>query len=200
MKKIFSIFYFTILFSVSLVFSQDNVEAPKHRPDNIKSGFYIKLGPVFPVGAYKAGQSLHITNTVMQNPLDQEYTLTYLPAKIGPAMDLGFLIYLGSSFLNNYVRLGIDATFLSFWFNTTNPNLSQDSKYEHYYYFAGQKFGPMITINPIDKLMIDLSYKLNANFGYHYDEWKDSNYDQGFPYYRTGGLADAQYAKFGITS
>ncbi|MEI6900263.1 MAG: hypothetical protein WCL00_10310 [Bacteroidota bacterium] len=197
MKKSFTILIFSIFIVTCTLSAQDHESGGAKRPDHIKSGFYIKLGPCFPVGDFSKGQSLLIHNPLFSHPSDS-VTLTYLPAKIGPAMDLGFLIYLGPSFANNYVRVGIDATFLSIWFTTTNPVLSQEAKYEHQYYFGGQKFGPIITVNPIDKLLIDISYKINANFGYHYDEWKDTTYNSGYPHYLTGGLSNAQYSKFGI--
>jgi hypothetical protein len=139
-----------------LISAQDNGAA---RPDYIKSGFYLKLGPVLPVGQFAKGQTVPFGNV-------QATTLSYLPARIGAAMDMGFLIYFGPSFANNFLRAGLDATFLSFWFNSTRPPI-KDNVIEKYYSFIGQKFGPVITINPVDRLMIDLSYKLNANFGYH---------------------------------
>jgi hypothetical protein len=153
MKK--TLFFLIVMIIPLLLSSQDT----KGRPDYINSGFYVKLGPVFPVGKYADGQSVPFSNISMLQ-------LPYLPAKMGAAMDLGFLIYIGPSFANNYVRAGIDATFLSTWFNSTQPPI-RDNLIEKYYTFIGQKFGPVITINPIDRLMVDLSYKLNANFGYH---------------------------------
>jgi hypothetical protein len=182
MKKTALILFSVIFLSSINVFSQDSAKSSPNHPDRIKSGFYFKIGAVLPVGTYATGQTLAMHNTVFT---PSNYTLTYLPAKIGPSMDLGFLIYLGPSFANNYVRAGIDATFLTFWFNTTTPVINGDKRYEHYYYFGGQKFGPIITVNPIDRLMVDVSYKLCFNLGYHYDEWKDI------------GLADAQYSKYG---
>jgi hypothetical protein len=149
----------TTLFIIAIIFplllsAQDT----KGRPDYIKGGFYLKLGPVIPVGKYASGQTVPFI--LLKNPLP------YLPAKMGVAMDLGFLIYLGPSFANNFLRAGIDATFLSAWFNSTKPPIT-DNLVQKYYSFIGQKFGPVITLNPIDRLMLDFSYKLNANFGYH---------------------------------
>ena len=196
MKRSFTVLIIIIFIITSTLSAQDQKSGSGNRPNHIESGFYLKIGPCFPVGAFYSGQSLIMHNSVFAPP---DYRLTYLPAKIGPAMDLGFLIYLGPSFANNYVRAGIDACFLSFWFNSTNPVLSTDARYEHHYYFGGQKFGPIITVNPIDRLLIDISYKINANFGYHYDEWKDPNYNSGIPpQNKIGSLSDAQYAKFGV--
>ena len=135
------------------------------------------------MGKYAQYQHLDITNPTI---IPHNYTLDYLPAKIGGALDLGFLIYIGPAFANHFMRAGIDATFLSFWLNSSNPVINNSNRYEHYYYFAGQKFGPVITVNPVDRLMIDVSFKLDANVGYHYDEWKDVD------------LVDAQYSKYGI--
>jgi hypothetical protein len=134
-------------------------------PNRISSGFYIKLGPVFPVGGFSAGQ-------VIVDPLLPPQVNTYFPARMGAAMDIGFLIYLGPAFARNMLRAGIDATFLSFWFNPSRPDVPvTKSKYNYWYYFASQKFGPVITINPIDRLMIDLSYKLNAVGGWYNEEY-----------------------------
>jgi hypothetical protein len=94
----------------------------------------------------------------------------------------GFLIYLGPSFVHHILRAGIDATFFSIWINATRPD-STGTRLNYYYYFVGQKFGPVISVNPVEHLIIDVSYKLNANFGYHFDQW---NY-----------LSDSQYNKYG---
>jgi hypothetical protein len=111
--------------------------------------------------------------------------LTYLPAKMGAAMDMGYLIYIGPAFANNILRAGIDATFLSLWFNSTRPD-SVDQRIEQYYSFAGQKFGPVITINPVDRLMLNISYKLNFNIGYH-DERNQWN-----------PLSDSETSEYGV--
>jgi hypothetical protein len=128
-------------------------------PNRIHGGFYLKLGPVIPVGKYSTGQTIQFVNAPGQN-------LSYLPAKLGAAMDMGYLIYFGPSFANNLLRAGLDATFLSAWFNSTQPP-NKDNLIQKYYTYIGQKFGPVITVNPVDRLMLDLSYKLNANFAYH---------------------------------
>lgn len=179
MKKFIPLFFITVLFSLDVSFGQENDEAAGNRPNHVKGGFYFKVGPVFSISDFHYGQTLSINNP---NTTPHLYKLTYLPAKIGPALDMGFLIYLGPSFANNYLRAGIDATFFSFWFNSTSP-VNSNERYKHYYYFVGQKFGPVISFNPVDLLVIDFSYKINANFGYHYDEWDD--------------LQKAQYSDYG---
>ncbi len=125
------------------------------RTNKIRSGFYLRLGPVIPIGLYASGQTVPSSSGGLPTPT------YFLPAKTGAAMDVGYLIYIGPAFANKFLRAGIDATFLSFSFNTTKPNVTEN-EYKYWYYYGGQKFGPLITINPIDKLMIDLSYKLNA--------------------------------------
>lgn len=147
-------------------------------PNSIISGFYLKFGPVFPTGTFATG-------TTFTDKTTTPYTnLEYLPAKIGACLDMGYLIYIGPAFANKHLRAGIDATFLTFSFNSTQP-VDNNKVAEHYYYFGGQKFGPVFTICPIDKLMIDLSYKLNANFCYYYGEW--------------GNVSDALLTKYGVT-
>jgi hypothetical protein len=135
------------------------------KPNYIRGGFYLKLGPVLPVGNFALGQ----------NFIDPDGTLTYFdPARIGGNLGMGYLIYIGPGVANNYLRFGIDAGFLDFWFATSNHTIqpgTDEKSSEFWYYFAGQKFGPLITVNPVDKLMIDLSYKLNANLSWHNSDW-----------------------------
>jgi len=150
----------------------------EEKPNFIKGGFYFKLGAVLPIGTYAAGQQVSLTPGIKSSG-----GLVYLPAKIGGALDMGYLIYIGPAFANNFLRAGIDATFLSFWFNSTKP-VNKEKVANHYYYFVGQKFGPLLTINPVDRLMIDLSWKLNANFGYFWGEWEN--------------LPGSSYSKYGI--
>jgi hypothetical protein len=146
----------------------------EREPNRIKAGFYIKLGPVFPMGSYGIGQTLQDTSSV---PAKRKSD--YLPAKMGAAIDLGYLIYIGPAFANNHLRLGIDACFISFSFNPVNGSTKDSSATKYWYYFIGQKFGPVISICPIDRLVIDISYKMNAYMGYvnHHirgdmkDEW-----------------------------
>ena len=152
-----------VLVSLTLIglfsFSATAQDQPQPRPKNIKSGFYLRMGPVFALGKYAEGQTIITEVDNWNEPSD------FLPAKIGGALDFGYLIYIAPSFANNRLRAGIDATFFTTSFNTTNPSVSEN-KYKYWYYYVGQKFGPVITINPIDRLMIDLSYKLNAYIVY----------------------------------
>ena len=160
----------TIISAIFILFLISNLLQAQ---TSINSGFYFQLGPVFPQGDF--AKSKIINNGATDS-------LPYLGAKIGAALDLGFLIYIGPAFANKRVRAGIDATFLSFWYNSTKPK-DQTTVTDHYYSFAGQKFGPVITINPVDRLLIDISYKINANFAYHFDEWHN--------------IADAKFSKYG---
>jgi hypothetical protein len=140
-------------------------------PNQIRSGFYLKIGPNFPLGKFSKGQTI-----IDKNPTD---TVKYFPAKMGAAMDMGFLIYFGPAFANNHLRVGLDATFLSFSFNSIKSDTTEGAKTKYWYYFLGQKFGPVISICPVDKLVIDVSYKLNAYVAYvhhmvrgkYNDEW-----------------------------
>jgi hypothetical protein len=183
MKK--AIFLTMCAFLMSnLIYAQDTTriskpQKPSYHKDYISSGFYILIGPVFPVGEYATEKLVPVESNNPATPV-----VPYLPAKIGGAMDMGFLIYLGPSFAGNRIRAGIDATFLSIWFNSTRP-ADRQSVTDHYYYYGGQKFGPVITVNPVDKLMIDFSYKLNANLGYHFDEWHNTS--------------DDDFSKYGVT-
>lgn len=186
--------YFVIILSVSLLipylcFTQEPVtqgqnpppvtdqKQQKSEPNHINSGFYLKLGPAFPIGNY-------FTKQVIYDP--GRDSSVYLPAKMGAAMDMGFLIYIGPAFANNILRFGIDATFISCNFNSVKSDTLEHQKYKYWYYYIGQKFGPVLSICPVDRLVIDLSYKLNAYVSYvhHYvrgtynDEW-GKNLTQG---------------------
>ncbi len=138
------------------------LHAQDGKPNFIKSSFYFMIGPVIPVGVYRDGQT--ITFHPKDHPLQN--TLSYLPARTGAALDMGYQIYIGPAFANNMLRAGIDATFLSLWFNSTRPP-DRKGLAEQYYSFVGQKFGPLFTLNPVDRLLINVSYKLNFNLGYH---------------------------------
>jgi len=141
-------------------------QGQEEKSNFIRGGFYLKFGAVLPIGNFAAGQKVSVGSGIKSSN-----SLEYLPAKIGGALDLGYLIYIGPAFANKFLRAGIDATFLSVWFNSTKPIDPSKPAY-HWYYFLGQKFGPLITINPIDRLMIDLSWKLNANVAYFEGEWQ----------------------------
>lgn len=126
--------------------------APVSRPNNIKGGFYMKFGPAFPVGAFNSTQYTFDEHGVLK---------TFDQPKIGVFGDFGYLIYLGPAFAKNFLRAGIDAVFLSGGYMGSHHNvLPDEDKINYRYFFAGQKFGPVITVNPVDKLMIDLSWKL----------------------------------------
>jgi hypothetical protein len=139
----------------------------------LRSGFYLKLGPSFPVGNYAAGQTIY--DTASPAPKGA----IYYPAKIGGAMDIGFLIYFGPPVANNHLRFGLDATFVAFNFNSITVDTIATPRTKYWYYYLGQKFGPVISVCPVDKLVIDFSYKLNAYVAYlhhivrgkYNDEW-----------------------------
>lgn len=138
------------------------------KPNLIKSGFYLKIGPVFPLEAFATDQ------TIIDTPPFTPDTSFFPAAHLGGNLGLGYLIYIGPGVANNHLRFGIDACFLDGWFTTSQPNLlatSDKKETEFWYYFFGQKFGPLITINPVDRLMIDLSYKLNFNISWHNSDW-----------------------------
>jgi hypothetical protein len=148
------------LASAAIYGQKDSTATKTKRPDNIHSGYYVKLGPVFPYGKYKQVQQFA---PEVYNPLKPDSVITFSQAKTGAAMDMGFLIYIGPSFANNYLRLGIDATFLSLWFNPVNQYIKTEGNEANYWYiYGGQKFGFLLTVNPVDRLNIDLSYKISA--------------------------------------
>jgi len=165
----------SFLLLAGIVYSQDQptqsqsaAQAQPQQPEfkqktlnnHIKGGFYIKFGASLPMGEYANNhQYLYKYKTSFD-------TVTFNKAKFGGILEMGYLIYLGPAFAKNHLRAGIDATFLGVSFNPTDQilpsNSSSSKKLQYWYYFAGQKFGPLLTINPVDYLMIDLSYKINA--------------------------------------
>lgn len=158
MKKLFFISICLILTTPVNLFSQ--------KSHVIKSGFYLKFGPSLPWNGFANSQ------TVVDPAPD--YTEAYFPAaKFGGAMDLGYLIYFGPPVANGVLRFGMDAGFLSASFNTSDLDSIPPGKEksEFWYYFIGQKFGPLISINPVDRLIIDLSWKLNAYAAWHNSDW-----------------------------
>jgi hypothetical protein len=170
MKK----FFFLLFLVASLPFHsfpQDTItqatvsHKPFRAPNRIKSGFYLKIGPSFPIGNFKLGQTLFDTvSSTSKNSSKTINRVTYFPSKMGFAMDMGFLIYIGPAFAGNHLRAGIDASFIALSYNpTTNlPDTADGSKSKYWFYYLGQKFGPVLSICPVDRLVIDLSYKLNA--------------------------------------
>ena len=167
------IFFFTILLVLSsgIALSQTQGETQGSsssggfsKPNLIRGGFYLKLGPIFPMIPFTTDQII-----IDRFPFSPD-TTNFFAAHIGGNLGLGYLIYIGPGVANNYLRFGIDACFLDGWFVTTKPTLpatTTKKEMDFWYYFVGQKFGPLITINPVDRLMIDLSYKLNFNLSWH---------------------------------
>ncbi len=140
---------------------------PPSRSNHIKGGFYMKFGPSFPVGSFNAVQY-----SIDERPLLNDTLKQFERAKPGICGDFGYLIYIGPSFANHFLRAGIDATFFSGGFNTSHHvYTSGEQKSDYYYFFAGQKFGPVITVNPVDRLMIDLSWKLCFAASEYNDDW-----------------------------
>ena len=166
------IFMCLLLVTTEIVYSQEQQASSAPEPfkpetkNHIHSGFYIKLGGVFPMGNFTAN---HQNLYPYQGKID---TINFNAARFGGAFELGYLIYLGPSFAGKHLRAGIDATFMTFSFNPTNQvlpaNSSSTKKYEYWYIFGGQEFGPVLTINPVDRLMIDLSYKVNATAAWYH--------------------------------
>ena len=177
MKK-FTILLLGLIFVIPVFLRAQ--ESDNERKNRIHGGIYLKFGAVFPLGKFAEGQTANVIPTTNSNTSP----LIYLPAKTGIAADLGWMFYIGPAFANKHLRVGIDATFLSFWLNFTSPVLSNSKSNQHYYYFGGQKFGPVFTINIVDRLNLDISYKINANFSYYYGEWE--NY------------VEAQFSKYGV--
>jgi|APCry1669189101_1035198.scaffolds.fasta_scaffold00019_61 hypothetical protein len=181
-----SIIALSFLLLASIVYSQDQPtqtqtqpaqvqplqpQTPqKAMPNHITSGFYLKLGGSFPMGNFTNNQKFTYTDNT-----NTQRSLTFNHGKFGGVLEMGFLIYLGPAFAHNHLRAGLDATFFTASFNPADSvvpsGTSASKKMEYWYYFGGQKFGPLLTISPIDYLMIDLSYKINATAAWHASMW-----------------------------
>jgi hypothetical protein len=178
--KTFSVFYLLLFCVLSLnALSQDTIKDKSWHKNYIKDGSYLKFGASLPSGSYGKDQTFRAPGNA-----DPTTNLVVFPAaKLGATLDVGYMIYLGPAFAGNRLRAGIDATFLSLGFNQTNlPHYppGESDKWKFWYFFLGQKFGPVITINPYDRIMIDLSYKLNAYVSYlHHQFGQDFKDDWG---------------------
>lgn len=140
-------------------FTAQGQEGSGKNPNKINGGFYIKLGPSIPVGPFNATQYAVNTNATPDDTLK-----VFDQPKTGIIGDLGYLIYIGPAFANNRLRAAVDLTFLTGGYHPSKHVLkANEEKVDYLYFFAGQKIGPMITVNPIDRLMIDLSWKLCFN-------------------------------------
>ncbi len=134
--------------------------------NHINSGFYLRLGPAIPVGKFATDQVAYGNGSLLDT------LKVFSAAKTGFSTEFGYLIYIGPAFANHRLRAGIDAIFFSGGFNkSTHPVLVDNNKYDYWYFFFNQRFGPMITVNPVDRLMIDLSYKLGFAASEYNDEW-----------------------------
>jgi len=176
MKKYFlTALLFTLLFPTFSFSQEQATPAPviiqkERAPNRIEAGFYIKFGPSFPIGNFSLEQTFYdkVTNSSRSSGTTFK-KVTFHPAKLGFAMDMGYLIYIGPAFAGNHLRLGIDASFIAFSYNPAADlpdTISGSKKYTYWYYYLGQKFGPLLSICPVDKLVIDISYKLNAYVAY----------------------------------
>ncbi len=177
MKKVFPVSLLLLCNLYLNSFSQDTIVKKSSLHENyILNRSYLKIGASLPAGLYGKDQLFKAYN----NPDPNNNYVIYPAAKLGGVLDVGCLIYLGPAFAGNRLRAGIDATLFSLAFNQTDlPYYPQDenNKWKFWYFYLGQKFGPVFTINPFDRLMIDLSYKLNAYMSYlHHQfegDWKD---------------------------
>ena len=165
MKKLIPLLL-VLMSDTGLLYSQEQDHSASH-PNSIKSGFYMKFGPSFPMGNFKGTQYV-----IDYSTMPDDTVKTFDQPKVGFFGDLGYLIYLGPAFAKNYLRAGIDATFLSGGFNPSHHEMQDgENKINYYYFFGGQKFGPVITVNPVDRLMIDLSWKLGFYAAGYNDDW-----------------------------
>jgi len=132
----------------------------KKEPMDISNGFYMRWGPVFPLGNYSLGQPYETGDEY------GFYEGYFNAAKIGISCEIGSHIYTGPSFANKYLRVGIDITYLNLWFN---PNDASDAT--NWYWFAGQKAGPILTLSIPGGVMFDFGFKLSPIVGLTNDTW-----------------------------
>jgi len=158
--------------------AQDTVYVIQKPLENyLKPGFYLRISGVMPVGEFKTYKQFDDQD--VESPFFFRY---FDKARLGPSLDMGFLIYLGPPFAQNKLRAGIDATFLSVWYN---PSKSLDGGYvndstyipgdrtgaKYWYASAGQRFGALFSYNPVDRLIIDLHFQIGTHLSRYEDYW-----------------------------
>lgn len=161
--------YFPSLFVTVLLVTVSLLGPAELTAGKIRNGFFIKVGPSLPLGSYKDGQLLYGIG-----PYNSPYV--YEPAKTGFVWEMGTAIYTGPAFIKEKMRIGIEYTFLNFSTNSVNYYEDMDDpRYYYWYAYVGQKIGPVITLNPIDRLMFDFSYQMNAYIGFKH-HWNGMDY------------------------
>jgi len=106
--------------------------------NKIRSGFYLRVGSVFPTGDYAKDNYI----------------------KTGGTFEMGSHFYTGPAFFNNRWRIGIDVTYLNFWLNPT-----EEDNTEYWFWYLGQKAGPIITYNPVNNIRLDFGFRLSPIVG-----------------------------------
>jgi hypothetical protein len=138
----------------------------------IENGFYLRLGPAFPLGDFNSDQLVGLESGYWDG-----YAL-FPNSKIGYNFELGCHFYTGKAFAGEKVRIGIDATF----YNSSLHPADYDSYYgyntsgeKNFYLFLRQKVGPIVTYSPKTDMYIDFGVRLVPTiaylFGDTYDIW-----------------------------
>ena len=137
---------------------QKQEQKESKKPMEINTGFYMRLGPVFPLGNYNLGQRYYDQDVHRWIKSDE--------AKIGATAELGSHFYTGPSFANHYLRVGIDVTYANLWFTPTD-----EKNVKYWYWYFGQKVGPIITVSIPGGVMFDFGFKLSPVVGYTDNVW-----------------------------
>jgi hypothetical protein len=156
-RKLTSVIIFLMISLTAFTQSSEN---------NIKTGFYIRFGPLIPIGEYSDGQ--YSSDPIYYGyPYYYDYRI-YPYAKVGISSELGSHFYIGPSMAKGKLRVGIDVTFMNFMFNRTNSD-----DLANWYWFISQKVGPILTISPVKDFYLDIGFKLTPIVGYNgfYEDW-----------------------------
>jgi hypothetical protein len=120
------------------------------------NAFYIKFGIAQPKGAFGGEIRGDADPTIPYQGLDN------MGVKNGAAFEMGTIFYLNLP-IPEMLKAGIDFTFLDFAINPVDwTTAGGDFEYVEMdpMLFAGAKIGPVFSVNPVDKLIFDVYYKL----------------------------------------
>ncbi|MCK9618040.1 MAG: hypothetical protein M0R21_09430 [Lentimicrobiaceae bacterium] len=149
MKKLLCLLFFLLSVSVSFSYAQ------------IKNGFYVREGFAIPVGKF--------TTTQRQGVWDNTFPGVSF---VGYTFEFGKHFYIGDAFLNDKLRFGIDATFISYnLFFGKKLESWDDNSDINCYSFLGQKAGPIVTFNLDKKKYLDFGFRLTPTIAYYFGEY-----------------------------
>lgn len=164
-----------------LTFAQEsaisvNPETQNAKPKKsiLRSGFSIKLGVYNPSSDFAKPE----INTSSYKDL----------VYAGPNFQLGSQFYIGPSIAQNKLRFGLDVSWLDLsWALGKNDEIQNYDQTSQFFEFSGFGLGPLVSYNPVDKLVIDTYVKAVPSFfliynGVDYTDPQASSITLSHPY------------------